>query len=81
MNIADFQNGSELTVCLTIGSTPLLLAFSRVSNTAIFSAENSLTGKYATLVCHKMAVWGHNCSVSQMNIFMDVRPKGYGRTS
>ena len=74
-NIADFQNGSQLTFWLTIGSTPLLLAFSKVSNTAIFSAENSLAGKYATLVSHKMAVLGHNFSFSQMNISMDVRPK------
>ena len=28
-----------------------------------------------------MAVLGHNFSFSQMNISMDVRPKGYGRTS
>ena len=73
--------GGVLTYWLEIGSNPLLFAFSKASNTAIFSAENSLTGKYATLVSHKMAVLGHNFSFSQMNISMDVRPEGYGRTS
>ena len=81
VNIADFQNGSQLTYWLAIGSNSLLFAFSIASKTAIFSAEDSLTGKYATLVSHKMAVLGHNFSFSQMNISMDVRPKVYARTS
>ena len=76
MNIADFPNSSQLTYRLAIGSNLLLFAFSKASNTAIFSAEDSLTGKYATLVNHKMEVLGHNFSFSQMNISMHVRPKG-----
>ena len=67
---------------LTCNWQPFLtFAFSIASKTAIFSAEDSLTDKYAALVSHKMAVLGHNFSFSQMNISMDVRPKGYGRTS
>ena len=76
MNIADFPNSSQLTYRLAIGSNLLLFAFSKASNTAIFSAEDSLTGKYATLVNHKMEVLGHNFSFSLMNISMHVRPKG-----
>ena len=81
MNIADFPNSSQLTYRLAIGNHSLLFAFSKASKTAIFSAEDSLVGKYATRVSHKMAVLGHNFSFSQMNISMDVRPKVYGRTS
>ena len=70
------------TDILTCNWRPFLtFAFPIASKTAIFSAKNSLAGKYATLVSHKMAVLGHNFSISQMNISMDVRPKGYGRTS
>ena len=76
MNIADFPNSSQLTYRLAIGNHSLLFAFSIASKTAIFSAEDSLVGKYTTLVSHKMAVVGHNFSFSQMNISMDVRPKG-----
>ena len=74
MNIAVFQNSSKLTCGLAIVGNPLLFAFKKASNTALFSAEDSLVGKYATLVSHKMAVLGHNFSFSQMNISMDVRP-------
>ena len=64
MNIADFQNSSQLTCWLAIGSHSLLFAFSKASKTAILSAEDFLAGKYATLVSHKMAVLGHNFSFS-----------------
>ena len=79
--LQSFRIAANWHVDLRLLAIPYFLFFLKASNTAIFSAEDSLVGKYATLVSHKMAVLGHNFSFSQMNISMDVRPKVYGRTS